>query len=256
METIGMIAAMSLESKALLRFIGKWERTAIGTFRGYHFRLSDRDCFLVESGVGIRRARDAARALLKATSPQFLVSFGVAGAVKNDLNIGDVVIASQSCLLDKGNPVQFQRLADLSAAAWQAASQAMGSRKARLFSGTAITTRGSQVVQLQPETMAFPVLEMETAGIARVAAERGIPLVSLRAVSDRPQAPIPFDLELVTDEESNLQISKIIGMVLHHPDIILHYTQLMRNVRSAAENAATSLVAALSQPSPVIQQTL
>jgi nucleoside phosphorylase len=191
---------------------------------------------------------DATRALLAATSPQFLVSFGVAGAVKDDLQIGDVVVARYTCLLDKGNPSQFQGLASLSDAARQASAQALQRRGARLVSGTAITTQGSHAIQSQLERMAYPVLEMETFGIAGVAAEQGIPLLALRSVSDGPQAPIPFDLEAVTDEESNLQIGELIKMALRHPLIILKSIRLIRNVEEAAENAAIALVAALSQP--------
>jgi adenosylhomocysteine nucleosidase len=176
----------------------------------------------------------------------------VAGAVNDDLGIGDVVTARNTCLLDKGIPGQFQRLALLSDAARQAAIQALQPRGARLFSGTAVTTRGSQFVQHQPEEMENPVLEMETAGIAQVAAEKGIPLLSLRAISDGPQAPIPFCLEAVTDEEYNLRIGKIVKTVLGHPQMVLQFLRLGWNTKKAAENAAIALVAALSQPDPVI----
>ncbi|MDI6769389.1 MAG: hypothetical protein QMD04_06910 [Anaerolineales bacterium] len=252
MDIIGLIAAMPQESSALLCRIGKWERITLGALRGYRFRLFDRNCLLVQSGMGIRRAMEATRALLAVTSPQFLVSFGVAGAVKDDLQIGDVVVASHTCLLDKGIPSQFQGLASLSDAAQQAAARALQVRGARLVSGTAITTRGSQAVQLQPERMAYPVLEMETAGIARVAAEHRIPLLALRAVSDGPQAPVPFDLEAVTDKDSNLQIGKLIKMALRHPRIILQSIRLSQNVERAAKNAAIALVAVLSLPSPAL----
>jgi len=224
----------------------------LGPFRCYRFRLFDRNCLLVKSGIGLKRAMDATYALLAATSPQFLVSFGVAGAVNDDLRIGDVIVASNTCLLDKGIPSQFQRLAPLSDAARHAATQALQQRGARFVSGTAITTRGSQVVQLQPKEMAHPVLEMETAGVARVAAEQGISLMALRAVSDGPQAPLPFSIEAVTDEELNPRIGKIIKTILRHPQIVLQFRWLGRNVEKAAENAAIALVAALSQPLPVV----
>ena len=247
-----MIAAMPQESGALLRRIGEWERTMFGPFRGYRFQLFNRNCLLVQSGMGIRRAIDATRALLAETSPQFLVSFGMAGAVKEDLQVGDVIVARYTCLLDKGIPSQFQGLASLTDAAQQAAAQALQRRGARLFSGTAITTRGSQVVNLQPKRMAYPVLEMETAGIARVAAEQGLQLLALRAVSDGPQAPIPFDLEAMTDEDSNLQLGKLIRTALRHPRIILQSIRISKNVERAAKNAAIALIAALSLPSPAL----
>jgi adenosylhomocysteine nucleosidase len=252
METIGLIAAMPQESKALLRCIKEWEPAMLGSFRCYRFRLLDRDCLLVQSGIGLKRAMQATHALLSATNPQFLVSFGIAGAVKDDLQIGDVVVARVTCLLEKGIPGQFLNLAPLSEAAWDAAARALRPRGARLVSGTALTTRGSQAVTPGPEEIANPVLEMETAGIAQVAAERGVSLLALRAVSDGPQAPIPLDLEVVYDEDFNLQMGQIIKAVFRHPRIILQSTRIGRNVKTAADNAAIALVAALSQPLPIV----
>jgi nucleoside phosphorylase len=252
METIGLIAAMPQESEALLRCIKEWKRIALGPFRGVRFRLRDRDCLLVTSGMGLKRAMDGTRTLLAATSPHLLVSFGIAGAVNDDLRIGDVVVAGNSCLLDMGLPGQSRPLASLSKVAWNAAAQVLQPDGARLVAGTAITTHGSQVL-LQPlEEMVHPVLEMETAGIAQVAAEMGIPLVSIRSVSDGPQAPIPFDLEVMLDEKYNLRIGKMLMMVLRNPQIIFQSRQMMQNSRKAADHAARAVVAVLSQPSPAI----
>ena len=252
MATIGIIAAMPQENAALLRCIGKRERTRLDPFRCFRFQLSGHKCLLVTSGMGIQRAAQATQALLKAITPQFLVSFGIAGAVQKYLQIGDVVVARNTCLLENGVTGHFWPLAALSETAWEAASQALQPRAARLVHGTAITTRGSQVILQQTQELPNPVLEMETAGIAQVAAEKGIPLLSLRAVSDGPQAPIPLDLEALMDEDANLRIGKLIGMVLRQPRILLQSRQMMQNSRKAADHAAMALVAALSQPSPVI----
>jgi len=252
METIGLIAAMPQESEALLRCIKEWKRIVLGRFRGVRFQLVDRNCLLVTSGMGLKRAMDATRTLLAGSSPHLLVSFGIAGAVNDDLHIGDVVVAWNTCLLDRGLTGQLQSLASLSEAAWNAAAQVLLPEGARLVVGTAITTRGSQVVPQQLEEMPHPVLEMETAGIAQVAAEIGIPLVSIRSVSDGPQSPIPFDLEAILDEKYNLRIGKLLILVLRRPQIIFQSRQMMKNSRKAADHAARALVAALSQPSPVI----
>jgi adenosylhomocysteine nucleosidase len=252
METIGLIAAMPQESDALLRCIKEWKRTALGPFRGFRFQLLDRNCLLITSGMGLKRAMDATRTLLAETSPHLLVSFGIAGAVNNDLNIGDVVVAGNTCLLEKGLPGQFQSLASLSEAAWNAAAQVLRPDGARLLSGTAITTRGSQVVPHQLEKMTHPILEMETAGIAQVAAESGIPLLSIRSVSDGPRSPIPFDLEAILDDKDDLRIGTLLMMVLRRPQIIFQSRQMLQNTRKAADHAAKALVAILSQSSPVI----
>jgi adenosylhomocysteine nucleosidase len=252
METIGLITAMAQESKALLRYIKEWTQIGLGTFRGARFQLMNRDCMLVTSGMGIERAMDATRNLLRASCPHLLVSFGIAGEVNQDLHIGDVVVAGNTCVLDNGLLGQYQSLAVLSLAARNAAAQILHPDGARLVNGTAITTRGFQVVMQQLETMPHPVLEMETAGIAQVAAEMGIPLVSIRSVSDGPRSPIPFNLEEILDEKYNLRIGKILMVLLHRPQVIFQSWQMLQNSRIAAANAARTVVAALSQPSSII----
>jgi len=252
METIGLIAAMNQERDALLRYVGGWEKMALGPFRGHRFVLHERTCILITSGMGFRRAREVTRYLVDLASPQVLVSFGIAGAVEADLEIGDVVAVESACLLDQGVPGPLLPLAIWSAAAREAVVQALLKRNARLYVGTAITTRGSQFVQYRPGEMTHPILEMETVGIAQVAVEKGIPLLSLRAISDGPRAPLPFNLTEMMDEDANLLLGRLLKAVICHPGILLQSRRTLRNTSIAADNAAIALVAALSQP--VIEQ--
>jgi len=212
----------------------------------------DRDCLLATSGMGVKRAMESTRSLLAATNPHLLVSFGIAGAVKDDLHIGDVVVAGNNWLLDMSQLGESRTLSSLSEAAWNAAVQVLQPDAARLFAGTSITTRGSQVFMPPLEDMAHPILEMETAGIAQVAAEMGIPVVSVRSISDGPQAPIPFDLEAVLDEEANFRIGEMLRIVLRNPQFIFQSRKMMQNSKKAADHAARAVIAMLSQPSPVI----
>jgi adenosylhomocysteine nucleosidase len=253
METFGILAAMSQESDALLRLIAKRSRSNFGPYHCYHFQLSERNCWLLTSGMGVRRAAEATRMLIEAANPQLLVSVGIAGAVNADLEIGDVVASTNNCVLDKeGRPGPFQPLARLSKVARQAVEQALQPEGVRLFEGIAITTHGAQFIQPQPGQLANPVLEMETAGIMSVAAEKSLPVLSLRAISDGPRAPIPFNLEQMMDEHDNLRTAAIIRTILGHPKIFPQLVRMGRNSRLAADNAALALFSALSQSGPVI----
>ena len=245
METIGLIAALTQESDALLRYIKGWKRIPLGSFRGKSFELSGQTCLLVTSGMGIRRAGEAARNLVETNAPRLLVSFGVAGAVEADLEIGDVVAAEAVCRLDQGVPGPHLPLKPWPDAACEAAVQVLARRGARLFAGTSITTLGSQIIKSQLGEIMHPILEMETAGIAQVAAEKGIPLLSLRAISDGPRASIPFNLGEMMDEDANLQVARMLKAIIRHPRIVLHLKRLMQNTWIAADNAAVALVAAL-----------
>ena len=253
METIGIIAAMAQESGAFLPFIKEQERSRLGGLRCQRFQLGQRDCWMVTSGMGLRRAAQATRRLVEAADPQLLVSVGVAGATSQDLAIGDVVACQQTCLLERGAAGPRQSMAILSQAAWQAAEQALQGRGVRLVPGTAVSTRGGQFIQ-QEAQMPDPVLEMETVGIAREAAEYSIPLLSLRAISDGPLAPIPFDLETMLDEQDNLRIGRVLTAVLAHPQMIPQLLRMGRHTRQAAENAAAALTAALSQAGGLVFQ--
>jgi adenosylhomocysteine nucleosidase len=251
MKTIGLIAAMAQESSALLRGMRGWEKAMLGGVSCHRLSIREKDYWLVTSGVGMKRAMQAARLLVEQAHAQAIVSFGIAGAVYADLEIGDVVAASQACLLDGNVPGQFQPLAQLSTAAWEAAAQALQARGRRLLQGTTVTTSGSQVERL-PESIPTPVLEMETAGILQVAAGAGIPLLSLRAISDGPRAPIPFDLAAVYDSQYRYRIGRMLGMILRKPRILLQMGQLIRNSNLAAENAALALAAVLGQDSLIV----
>jgi adenosylhomocysteine nucleosidase len=239
MQTVGLVAAMPQEGKALLKQVGGWEKLTIGGFRAYRFTESGWECRLIESGMGAKRAADATRALIKAGRPQLLISFGIAGAVEEDLQIGDVVAAESTCMLQGNELTAVQPLGKVTQPAWEAISAALKKEGVRLFRGTAITTRGSQWTGWQPGRPEHPVLEMET------------PLVVLRAISDGPAAPIPFDLASMMDEDYNLRIGRIIGAILRRPNLLRQALRMGKNSEIAARNAAMAVEVLLSFQVPI-----
>ncbi len=245
METIGLIAAMPQESAALLRLVEGWKRIGVGKLDCKAFELHEHNCLLVTSGMGMRRASEATRYLIENHSPRLLISFGIAGAVEADLDIGDVVMPEAYCKLEHGVPGTLQPLSPWPDKAIAAAAIFTGKRGVRLVTGTAVTTGDSQVMVDKLIELKHPVLEMETAGIAPVAAEKGIPFLSIRAISDGPRAPVPFDLSEIMDEDANLRVRKALAVLAQHPTILLTISRLMRNSKLAAENAAMVLADAL-----------
>ena len=250
--TVGLIAAMTQERDALLRLVPRREKASLGTFSAARFQLAERTCLLAASGMGIERATGCARSLVAAAHPQVLISFGIAGAVDAELDIGDVVVATSNCTWESGTPTSPLPLAVLSGQAREAAAQALQPVGARLVTGIAITTRGAQVAPEAAAGLTNPILEMETAGIARTAAEAGIPLLSIRSISDSPRAPIPIDLEAVMDEHYNLRIGKLLGMIIRNPRLIGRSRPVMRNSARAAHCCAVAVFSILNQPAAII----
>jgi nucleoside phosphorylase len=200
MEPVAFIAAMSQEVRPLLRRIGPNRSDRTGSFTCFSFELGGGECILLQTGVGIERAKDGARALLSVRRPGLVVSFGIAGAPQQGLEVGDVVVARSVRQLEAGSLGPARPLAPLSSSAYKAVEAAARQAGASLFRGNVITTRGEQSLAAVGTKIDAPVLEMETAGIADVCAEAGIPLLSLRAISDSVREPLPFNLADYLDD--------------------------------------------------------
>lgn len=244
---------MPMESAALLRRVKIWRQVRLGGLRADYFELSGQACLLVTSGMGARRAEAAARLLIEQAAPRALISFGIAGAVEPDLRIGDVVLAESACRWDGSTSGPLAPLSALPEPARQAVEQALTLRGARLWSGTAVTTGGAQAEAGQLAHLPHPVLEMETAAIAEAiaqatasAAGQAPPLYAMRAISDNPRAPIPFDLGALVDDDANLIPSRLLKAIIRQPGKLLQLPHLMQNSRRAADNAAAAVEAALS----------
>jgi nucleoside phosphorylase len=251
MNTIGLVAAMPLERNALLHLIKGRKRITLGSFLTHCFEFSGWDCVLITSGMGIQHAKQAAKIIVETVHPRILISFGIAGAVEADLKIGDVVEATKVCVLDQGKIETCQSISPLSEAAREAVICALAEIGAHLFSGTAITTGGSQLNEIQPGTFPHPILEMETAGIAQVTSDHGIPLLSLRAISDGPIAPIPMELGEIMDKDANLHPGRMLKAIVRHPKVLLQGIKTIRNSRVAADNSALAVISVISKLSIV-----
>jgi adenosylhomocysteine nucleosidase len=224
----------------------------VGPFRGTSFTIFNKECVLVTSGMGINKAAVAAHALIDTFHPVCLLSFGIAGAVHEDLQIGDVIMATHNCLFENGSLTSRLPLFALSDLSQETVKQACHARNAHFYPGTAITTRGNQLTSGQALDWMNPILEMETAGILQAANKGLTPVVVLRSISDGPNAPIPVDLEKVLDGNNNLQAGRLIITMLKNPRLLLRSGQILKNSRLAAENAAMAVTAALSQPLPLL----
>jgi adenosylhomocysteine nucleosidase len=242
----GLIVAMRREARPLLLRVGRFAKGATAGRVCWRFKLSGRDCILVHCGIGLERARAGAAALIEEAGPSVLVSFGVSGGVEEDLQVGDVVAAESSVSLDDGKPVL--PLGTLSLAAFQAAEKVVSTLGARLSRGTIVTTRGAQVHPDQVKRLLHPVLDMETYGIAQAAASRGIPLLSLRGLSDSVREPLPFELAALSDSEGNFRAGRLLLQAVRHPGLLRRLPRLQENARRAEDNVAAAVLAVLSSP--------
>jgi adenosylhomocysteine nucleosidase len=84
-------------------------------------------------------------------------------------------------------------------------------------------------------------VEMETAAVARVADQFGVPWAAVRAVSDTADEALPVDFNRLRAADGDLPVSRVALYAATHPGCIPGLIRLGRNTNTAAEALARFL---------------
>ncbi len=92
-----------------------------------------------------------------------------------------------------------------------------------------------------PAALSPLCVEMETAGLARVAEEHGIPWAAVRAVSDTSEEGLPLDFNRLRGANGDLPVSRVALAAVTHPWSIPGLIRLGKNSSAAADALAIFL---------------
>lgn len=248
MGKIALIAAMPEEIHPLIRHFGRVNREKLAGFTLYRLNYNGKDISLIESGIGAARAAQAARTLLDVAAPDILLNFGFGGAVLTGPSIGDIVVAERLLFFKER---LFTEQAGLASALTEkmaaALEQHFRGESYRIHRGTFVTTgeivNKGMLAGLLPAGAENPVLEMESAAVARIAHERRVPLAAVRAISDGVDEELGFSIADFTDREMRIRVWKVLWTLARKPRIIPQLMRLEKNSRLAGENLATAVLA-------------
>jgi adenosylhomocysteine nucleosidase len=232
---IAIITAMPQESRAILKRAERIEKTPINGHRCCHCRIAGHDITLVEAGMGMLNAGWAA-SILAAELPDLLISAGFGGGVLPGLKVGDVVLAER-VLHCTGNG--FEQVAV------NFHGQSGGNNPGLPLRGEFITSDGilnkHQLMVILPRDIHRPVVEMESAAVARVAAEHGIPFMGVRAISDPWDEELGFSIDEFCDDNKKIRPLKVLATILRRPRIIFQLIRLAWNSRVAASRLGAAV---------------
>jgi len=155
---------------------------------------------LVESGIGKVNAAVATTLLIERYQPDLILNSGSAGAFGAGLNVGDVVVATQYIYGDvdatcfgyqPGQVPQMPAKYDLDAA-WLEQAKGVATTSELPYSldfGLVLTldsfmSEAERVEGIKSTFPAVKVSDMEGLGIVQAAAQYGIPVLAVKAVSD------------------------------------------------------------------------
>ena len=193
-------------------------------------KIDDRDVAIVHTGVGEKHCQARLEFLLHTARPRLVISSGFAGAVTNELRSGDLILAQ--------NFSDQQLLARASGIVGE-------SRTVKLFTVSTIVDSIEERNRIALQSGAAAI-EMETGAIANVCNAHGVPLLSLRAISDSPAEPFPAPMSILFDVKTQAtDLRKLFGYIITGPTRIvrlLHFFQQIRHARKVLAEALVSLI--------------
>jgi nucleoside phosphorylase len=235
---IAITFALPAESAEFLRCLrdkSRADRDGIRTIRG---KIDDRAVEVLHTGVGKNVCRQRMAKFLSATGRirrgehdqyfDYLISAGFAGALNDRLQVGDLLIAKNFSTL------------------WSAENRSSLSSLpihiADLLTVPALINSGEDRNKLALTSGAVAV-DMETEFIARACTVHGVPLLSLRVVSDTPKELFPAPTDVLFDiERQQTQMLKLATYFFAHPHRVPRLVQFAQRIARARKVLADALV--------------
>jgi adenosylhomocysteine nucleosidase len=178
------------------------------------------------TGIGRQNAEKSLREFLATNSPDLVLTCGFAGGLNPDLKLGDVVFELA------GPAANDQKLAANFAAA--------GAKPVKFFCADRVATTVVEKKKLRDETGADAV-EMESAAIHAVCAEKHIPCATVRVISDTADEDLPLDFNALAKPDKNLDFGKLAWAIAKSPGKIGALMELQKKTKFAAEQLAEVL---------------
>jgi|SRR5665213_649154 len=176
--------------------------------------------------------------------PDLVLTCGFAGGLNPDLKLGEVVFALLNRRDEFHESQTEKEIADLIGDSRSSSLQekliASGAKPAKFFCADRITTTVAEKKKLRAETGADAV-EMESAAIHAVCAERGIRCVTVRVISDTANENLPLDFNALAKPDKNLDYGKLFLAIAKSPGKVGALLELQKKTKFAAEQLADVL---------------
>jgi nucleoside phosphorylase len=225
---IAVTFALPTESHEFLRSLSskfRGDRNGVCIIRG---KIDDREVEVLHTGVGERVCRHRIGKLLQNQHFDYLISAGFAGALTDDLRVGDLVLAKNFSTVDLSET--------------RASRSGLPIHIANLLTVPALINSGEERNNLALTSGATAV-DMETEFIARACAAHAIPLLSLRVISDTPRSLFPAPMDILFDiERQQTNVPKLVAYLVAHPTRVARLVQFARRIVRARKILASGVL--------------
>lgn len=223
------------------------ERDGLSGFSGH---LGDTQLLLITTGIGASRAREAARrALHLFPDAGLVVSCGVAGALRQGLQPGDLIVADR-LLLGGRESYHAEQGFSIAPEHLERAEQALRGAGLRFTTGALLTAHrvvpDSAAKRTARQQSGAIAVDMESAAVGIETAAHGLPLVCVRAILDTVADELPSGL--VTDEQGRVRAIAAVSFLLRNPGAVRTLPRMVSNLARATKSLADALEVLLAAP--------
>ena len=183
---------------------------------------------VLHTGVGAAKCEERLGNFLRGEKPELLIASGFCGGTKDDLHPGDLVIADNASDLSK-----------------KARAILLGAVVGKIHSANRIIDPAADRYEIGREQGAIAI-DMETETIARLCAEKSIPLLALRVVSDSPAAPFPMPPNVLFDiEKQRTNFFLLLSYIARNPPSAIRLARFAKQITRAKWKLAHALCAVI-----------
>jgi nucleoside phosphorylase len=228
MTTIAVTFALPSESSEFLRRLGDKshaDRNGIATIRG---KIGDREVEVLHTGVGEKVSRQRMGKFLENQQFDLLISTGFAGALNDELQVGDLLLARNFSTIDTNEK--------------RSSVSRLPIHVANLLTAPTLIDSSNERTEIA-RTSGAAAVDMETEFIARACAAHGIPLLSLRVITDTPREPFPAPAHVLFDiAKQRTDLPKLATFLLTHLNRVPGLIQFARKIANGRKILANALV--------------
>jgi nucleoside phosphorylase len=226
---IAVTFALPAESSGFLNRLHnrtRSDRNGAATIRG---KIDNRAVEIFHTGVGEKVCRQRMARFLQDRQLDCLISAGFAGALNDQLNVGDLLLAQNFSTVELSKTRSL--LVNLPI------------HVANLLTVPSMIDSNEERNKIARATGAAAV-DMETEFIARACAEHGVPLLSLRVISDTPRQRFPAPAHVLFNiERQRTSVVRLVLYLLRHPTRLPGLIRFMSQITRARESLTKALVA-------------
>jgi adenosylhomocysteine nucleosidase len=235
-----ILITFALENEfAPWRALRKFRRQTWNAAEVFRAEIGAADVNVMLTGVGARQAalEMSKVALGESDAVEFCISSGLAGALRPQYQIGQV-LSAQSVVAERAPDGATGRTFESSVPLVSFSEDCGATVVRRFYSAERAISRAGEKRHLGSGADA---VEMESFAILSKARQEGVPGIAIRAISDTVEEDLPLDMNTVFTENGEVSIPRVLGQVALHPQSIPGLVKLGQRAKRAAESLAAFL---------------